>query len=96
MAEIVLCSCLVHSTHTACRTNECSCFAPKTSNSSYISGRDLSKFDQDILKILCAVLMHTGPVHITSKDIETLDVDQLVVEAVQGEDKFIVSYGEAE
>lgn len=53
-------------------------------------GRDLSKFDQDVLKILCAVLNNIGPQRFTAKDVEQVDIDELVVEHDATKDMFIV------
>lgn len=96
---IQICECRLHTDHRTCDPSlACHDFkGPAQVNNvtgSYIEGRDLSKFDQDILKILCAVLMKTGPVHISGQDIAELDVYQLVVEPVHDADKYIVSYGE--
>lgn len=102
--SLTLCNCQDHSDHADCSVGCVYCFTPgggpTTTNSShvsgsYVEGRNLSKFDQDILKILCAVLKQTGPVTFNMKDIEELDVDELVVEStrvVKG--GFIASYGE--
>lgn len=96
---LILCGCGTHVDHNHCQ-DYCVC-DPATMpqkgsvTGSYIEGRNLSKFDQDILKILCAVLRQTGPVTFNMKDIEAIDVDELVVEAtkvVAG--GFIASYGE--
>lgn len=55
----------------------------------HFQGRDLSNFDQDILKILCAVLNVTGPVRFTAKDVEEVDTNELVVEQHQSREMFI-------
>lgn len=98
---ITLCNCQEHSDHDNCRpecnhdiTTQTSTGNATHVTGSYIEGRNLSRFDQDILKILCAVLMHTGPVSITDKDIEELDINELVVEKMSVSSGYIVSYGE--
>lgn len=97
---MILCNCQEHSDHDNCRpecNHDITAPGPKTApQGSYIEGRNLSRFDQDILKILCAVLMHTGPVSFTAKEIEELDVNELVVEQMKVVDGFIASYGEVD
>ena len=96
---MILCNCQLHSDHLACDddcNHDISDPGKSAPQGSYIEGRDLSKFDQDILKILCAVLMHTGPVEFTMLNIDKINVDELVVERLVNKDGFIASYGEVE